>query len=155
MNYPVTFTFNGQGSKIVWWIPHALSKNHKNQRVAICASLLAHHRLVREQYRQFLSSYIVTGDEKWCHYANIRKRKEWLSPNNWRICWKCSNFSTWHSIFQRPRLHFLSSNDKTSICILKHNNNWTSNKKWQSIYKSIATIIPTRETKSLRNYAPT
>ena len=48
--------------------------------VAICASLLAHHRLARELHRPFLSC-IVTGDEKWCVYANIRKRKEWLKPN--------------------------------------------------------------------------
>ena len=58
----------------------ALRQNHKNQRVAICASLLARHRLAREQHRPFLSC-IVTGDEKWCLYVNIRKRKEWFSPN--------------------------------------------------------------------------
>ena len=71
---------------------------NNNQRVAICAYLLAHHRLAHEQHRPFLSC-IVTDDEKWCLYANIRKRKEWLSPNKRRICRKCSNFSTWHSIF--------------------------------------------------------
>ena len=26
------------------WVPHALSQNHKNQRVVICASLLARRR---------------------------------------------------------------------------------------------------------------
>ena len=39
----------------------------------------------------------------WCWemvlYVNIRKRKEWLSPNKRRICRKFFNFSTWHSIF--------------------------------------------------------
>ena len=80
------------------WVLHALSQNHKNQRVVIWASLLAHHRLAREQHRPFLPC-TVTGDDKWCLYANIRKRKEWLSPNRKRICRKCSNFSTWHSIF--------------------------------------------------------
>ena len=39
-----------------------------------------------------------------------------------RICQKCSNFFTWHATFKRSRLHSLSSNDKTSICKLKHNN---------------------------------
>ena len=62
---------------------------------------------------------------------------------------RCSNFSTW-----RPQLHSLSSNDRTSICRLKHND-WTSNKKWQSINKPIATGLSTRETISLQNYAPT
>ena len=53
------------------------------QRVAICASLLACHRLTCEQHRSFLSC-IVTGDKKWCLYANVRKGKEWLSPNKRR-----------------------------------------------------------------------
>ena len=63
------------------WVPHAigLSQNHKNQRVAICASLLARHRLAREHHRPFLSC-IVTGDDKLCLYARIRKRKEWDVP---------------------------------------------------------------------------
>ena len=59
-------------------------------------------------------------------------------------------------------LHFLASMfplsifkwQKSSIFKLMHNN-WTSNKKWQSINKPIATGILTRETKSLRNYAQT
>ena len=62
------------------WVLHALSQNHKNQWLTICASLLACHRLTREQHRPFLSC-IVNGDEKWCLYANMRKRKECLSPN--------------------------------------------------------------------------
>ena len=57
------------------WVLHALSQNHKNQRVAICASLLARHRLAHEQHRLFLSC-IVTGVEKWCLYANKRKKKK-------------------------------------------------------------------------------
>ena len=55
-------------------------QNHKNQWVGICASLLARRRLAREQHRPVLFC-IVTGEDKWCLYANIRKRKEWLSPN--------------------------------------------------------------------------
>ena len=62
------------------WVPYALSQNSKNQRVAICASLLARHRLAREQHRPFLSCF-VTGDEKLCLYVTVRKRKEWLNPN--------------------------------------------------------------------------
>ena len=84
------------------WVPRALSQNHKNQQVAICASLLARHR---EQHRPCLSC-IVSDDEKWYLYANIRKRKEWLNPKKRRICRKCSNFSAWHSIFQCSWLHY-------------------------------------------------
>ena len=54
---------NGQKSDI--WVPHDLSQKHKNQRVAICAFLLARHRLAREQHRPFLFC-IVTGDDKLC-----------------------------------------------------------------------------------------
>ena len=49
-----------------------------------CTSLLGRHRLARE-HRAFLSC-IVTGDEKWCLYANMRKIKEWLNPIKKRIC---------------------------------------------------------------------
>ena len=66
------------------WVPHALSQNHRSQRVAICASLLARHRLACEKHRPFLSC-IVTGDEKWCIHANIRRRKEWLSSNKKKL----------------------------------------------------------------------
>ena len=87
----------GKVQKSGVWVPHALSQNHKNQQVAICASLLACDWLACEQHRPFLS-FIISGDEKWCLYVNIRKRK-WLSLNKTKICWKCSNFSSWHSIF--------------------------------------------------------
>ena len=36
------------------WVPHALSQNHKNQRVAICAFLLARNLYFRA--RQLLRS---------------------------------------------------------------------------------------------------
>ena len=70
----------GKVQKLGVWVPYVLSENNKNQRVTICASLLARHRLARQQHRPFLSQ-IVTGDEKWCLYINIKNRKEWLSPN--------------------------------------------------------------------------
>ena len=53
----------GKVQKSGVWVPHALSQNQKNQRVDICTSLLARHRLAREQHRPLLSC-IVTGDEK-------------------------------------------------------------------------------------------
>ena len=61
-----------------------------------------------------------------------------LSNLKRRICRKCSNFSTCHSISSvHGSTHYLQ-NDKISICKLKHNN-WTSNKKWQSITEPIGT----------------
>ena len=48
------------GTRAAGWPPHALSQSHKNLRVDICVSLLARHRLARDQHRPFLSC-IVTG----------------------------------------------------------------------------------------------
>lgn len=70
----------GKVQKYGSWVPHKLSQDNKDQRVNICASLLARHRLAREQHKPFLS-LIVTGDEKWCLYVNIKQRKEWVSRN--------------------------------------------------------------------------
>ena len=85
------------------WLPQAISQNYKNMRLAICASLLARHRLSLEQRRPFLSC-IVTGDKKWCLYANIRKRKEWLSPNKKQLP------------VQRPARIYKRSGGTTSVC---------------------------------------
>ena len=50
----------GKVKKSGVWLPNALSQNHKNQRVAVCASLFARHRLAREHHLPFVSC-IVTG----------------------------------------------------------------------------------------------
>lgn len=70
----------GKVQKLGAWVPHALSQNNKDCRVIACASLLARHRLARQQHQSFLSR-IITGDEKWCLYVNFKQRKEWLSPD--------------------------------------------------------------------------
>ncbi|KAK6060293.1 hypothetical protein COOONC_02048 [Cooperia oncophora] len=44
-------------------------------------SLLARHKLTYGHKQRFLYR-IVTGDEKWCLYVNMKQRKEWLSPKN-------------------------------------------------------------------------
>jgi histone-lysine N-methyltransferase SETMAR len=62
--------------KLGVWVPHILTQD-KNQCVAICASLLACHRLARQQLQSFLAR-IVTGDEKLCLYVNFKQRKECL-----------------------------------------------------------------------------
>ena len=46
--------FNGKVKKSGVWVPHALSQNHKNQQ-----SLLARHRLAREQHLAFLSCIVT------------------------------------------------------------------------------------------------
>ena len=92
------------------------------------------------------------------HGANVSGRLRFFRPS---IEIKEKNMT---EVFQllHLSLHFLastvpltSSNDKTSICKLNHNN-WTSNKKWQSISKLIATGISAAwKRKSLWNYIQT
>ena len=132
----VTFAFNGQGV----WIPHGLSQNHKIKRVVIWTSLLARHRLAREQRRPFLSC-IVTGDERWCLYTNIKKSNVPISPLG-------TSFSSVHCsthYLQMTKRQYINS----SIGILNFK------QKCKSINKHIATGIPRRWTNSLMNYAPT
>lgn len=54
------------------WIPHELSETQLLHRVEILSS-----HLTRYKSRPFLNQ-IVTGDEKWVLYVNLRKRKQWL-----------------------------------------------------------------------------
>ena len=108
----------GKVKKLGVWVPHAISQNHRNQRVPICASLLAHHRLAHEQHRPFLFC-IVTGDEKWCLYANIRKRKEWLNPKQEK------NMSEMFQ-FLHLALHFLASTHYLQMTKLQYVNSITT-----------------------------
>jgi histone-lysine N-methyltransferase SETMAR len=62
------------------WVLHIWTQDNKNQRVIICASLLACHRVACQLHQSFLSC-IVTSNEKWCLYINFKQRKECLSPD--------------------------------------------------------------------------
>ena len=64
-------------------VPHALSDNNKNQRATISTGLLARHRSTHGHKQRFLYR-IVTGDEKWWLYINMKQRKEWLSSGKLR-----------------------------------------------------------------------
>lgn len=70
----------GKVQKLGNWVPHLLSENNKNQRSKIAAELLARHKSTNGHKHRFLYR-IVTGDEKWCLYVNMKKRREWVSPN--------------------------------------------------------------------------
>ena len=70
----------GKVQKLGAWVPHVLDENHKLQRASISASLLTRHQATSGHKERFLYR-IVAGDEKWCLYVNLKKRKEWLSPN--------------------------------------------------------------------------
>lgn len=70
----------GKVQKFGAWVPHKLSQANKDDRVIACSSLLARHQLASKQRRPFLS-LIVTGDEKWCLYVNMKNRKEWVDKD--------------------------------------------------------------------------
>jgi [histone H3]-lysine36 N-dimethyltransferase SETMAR len=70
----------GKVRKYGAWLPHVLNESNKNLRCTISAGLLARHRSTQGHKQQFLYR-IVTGDEKWCLYVNMKQRKEWLSPD--------------------------------------------------------------------------
>lgn len=70
----------GKVQKYGSWVPHKLSQKNKDQRLNICASLLARHHMARDHHCPFVSQ-IITGDEKWCFYVNLRQRKGWVNRN--------------------------------------------------------------------------
>jgi len=70
----------GKVQKLGAWVPHELTQSTRNQRVTTCASLLARYRRAANQQRPFLP-LIVTGDEKWVLYINMKQRKEWVDKD--------------------------------------------------------------------------
>ena len=52
------------------WVPHELTNQHMSNRVWICDHLLK--RLKNEPFLEC----IVTGDEKWCLYDNVTKKRQ-------------------------------------------------------------------------------
>lgn len=63
----------GKVSREGVWIPHQLSDQNRLQRVNIASSLLARNT------RELFLHRIVTGDEKWVLYVNVKKKMQWLS----------------------------------------------------------------------------
>lgn len=64
----------GKVHKFGSWVPHELSENDKLQRFTTCTSLLS-----RQNREPFLER-LVTGDEKWALYVNVRHKRQWLDP---------------------------------------------------------------------------
>lgn len=56
------------------WVPYELKPRDVERRLCMSEMLLA-----RNKKKSFLHR-IVTGDEKWIHYDNPKKRKSWVKP---------------------------------------------------------------------------
>jgi histone-lysine N-methyltransferase SETMAR len=55
-------------------VPHALKDRQMEHRKTICEMLLQWF-----ERKSFLHR-IVTGDEKWIFFENLKRKKSWLSP---------------------------------------------------------------------------
>lgn len=53
---------------------HDLTKRQQDKRKTICEALLERHK------RRSLLKRIVTGDESWVYYDNLKRRKAWVEP---------------------------------------------------------------------------
>ena len=58
-------------SKLDIWVPHILTEKNLCRRVDVCDLLLK-----RQEYDPFLMR-IVTGDEKWVVYNNVKRKRSW------------------------------------------------------------------------------
>ena len=58
------------------WMPYELKSRDVERRLFACEQLLE-----RQRRKGFLHR-IVTGDEKWVHYNNLKRRKSWGVPGH-------------------------------------------------------------------------
>mgnify|MGYP004576351081 CR=1 FL=1 len=65
----------GKVSKLGKWVPHELSEANCQLRINICTSVLS--RFEREPFLDRL----VTGDEKWIIYHNVRRKRQWTDKD--------------------------------------------------------------------------
>ena len=61
----------GFAEKLGVWVPHELSENNKENCLQIASQHLAHHQAIHDHKQRFLYQ-IITGDEKWCLYINMK-----------------------------------------------------------------------------------
>ena len=66
----------GKVYKMPQWVLHVLSARDRERRAEAASSLLSFRRR-----RDWLES-IVTGDEKWCMYVNVKRRRSWVSAKS-------------------------------------------------------------------------
>ncbi len=64
----------GLVQKLGNWVPHKLKERDMERRKTMCELLLQ-----RQQRKGFLHR-IITGDEKWIHYDNPKRKPAWVKP---------------------------------------------------------------------------
>lgn len=63
-------------SKLDIWVPHVLTERNLCSRINVCDSLLK-----RQENDPFLKR-IITGDEKWVVYNNVKRKRSWSEKDN-------------------------------------------------------------------------
>ena len=58
-------------SKLAIWVPHVLTDRNLPRHVNDC------NMLIRRQRNDSLVKSIVTGDEKWVVYNNVKRKRSW------------------------------------------------------------------------------
>ena len=66
----------GKRWKLSKWVPHALTKENKLQRLTLCSSHLSRHEIT-----PFLDC-LLTSDEKWIFFNNNKRTYHWLSTED-------------------------------------------------------------------------
>lgn len=97
----------GKVWKLAGWVPHELSDNNKAERVRIFTDLLQ-----RNDQTPFLKN-LVTGDESWLLFKNVKRKKVCVSPGEtpkgipkdvhckkamWCVWWDRSGIIHWEII---------------------------------------------------------
>lgn len=106
----------GKVQRLGAWVPHELNERQREKRLTVAAQHLARHRGTRGHKERFLYR-IVTGDEKWCLYVNLRQRKEWMSPGE----------------LPKPRIKSDLHPKKTMICVFW---DWEGMIHWEMLQKN-------------------
>lgn len=107
---------NGFSQKIGSIVPYRLNEKIKEARLKIAAQNLTRHRSTHGHKTRFLHR-IITSDEKWCLYTNLKHRKEWVAPD-------CTG-----SPRIKPELH----PKKIMICVWW---NWAGMIHWEMVPKN-------------------
>ena len=71
----------GFAEKLGAGVPHKFSEINKENPLQTAAQYFARHRATCSYKQRFLY-LIVTGDEKWCLYINMKQSKEWVAPGD-------------------------------------------------------------------------
>ncbi|XP_070526360.1 odorant receptor Or2-like [Cardiocondyla obscurior] len=65
----------GKTNRAGVWVPHNLSEENKANRSTIC------NLLIQRYNTEAFFDRLITGDEKWVLYENLKRKRQWLSVN--------------------------------------------------------------------------